>query len=114
MKTDGAQQKQCRTDGRGDTDRPPGQAHQHARDGGKFEYADRPPLHRVEAEVVAGRQRLLNAGNLDQSGKPEHGGKQRGHDNFGDHRYTVILRPAMPVADANARNSRSISDPAGW
>ena len=69
------------------------QADQHTGDAGELERSYHPPLRRLDAQMVADRQRLPKPDNLDQAGKPEKCRKQCRHDHLGDHDYTVMLSP---------------------
>ena len=103
MKTDGAQQKQSCTDRGRYADRWPCQAGQHACDSGEFERADHPPLHRVDAEVIADLQRLRNANHLDQAGESQQcGDAQHAVDRQGGVRAAPAACPSA-IHHANVR-----------
>jgi len=77
---DGTDRQQHQTDGSGDSDRRPQQAHEHTGDACEFASSDEPPLQRLDTEVVADRQGLGDAEEFDARGEGEQRRKQDRHD----------------------------------
>jgi hypothetical protein len=87
----------------GDSDRRPGQTHEHTGDACEFERADQSPLQRLHPEVILDRQRPRDAEQFDARGEREERREHQRHDYgsgvHGDTHFSKSRHQMMTTAE---------------